>query len=390
LTDQLPHAGQAPGEHDRRIPSLDGLRAISILMVLLWHARSTNGFPARQYDPLAVVDFGNLGVRVFFVISGFLITGLLLRERERRGRISLRHFYFRRVFRIFPAYFAFIAVVLAFVRSGWLPPIERSTLVHAATFTMNYARHSEWAIGHFWSLSVEEQFYLLWPPILALAGTRRAFHAALAYVLLVPVLRLALFLFVPGYYADIGAAFETVGDAIAVGCLLARYRDDLWSRKWYRDLLTSRWMLLVPLLVLVAAALDGRPRISYLVGIPVKNVGIALLIDWAVRFPAGRVGAVLNSRLAVWIGTMSYSLYVWQQPFLDRRYEAGWIRFPLNVVYAFVVALLSYVLIERPMLRLRATIERRGTPRGRPHGAGAPTTVEALSADGRLGMLNEE
>ena len=135
-------------------------------------------------------------------------------------------------------------------------------------------------------------------------------RAALLFVLLSPALRLALYLFAPAYHPYIGAAFETVGDAIAVGCLLARYRDELWAREWYRRLLTSRWMALVPLVVLLASTLDGRPRISYVIGIPVKNVGIALLVDWAVRFPAGRVGRVLNSRVAVWIGTMSYSLYV--------------------------------------------------------------------------------
>ena len=228
-----------------------------------------------------------------------------------------------------------------------------------ATFTLNYASDQIWALGHFWSLSVEEQFYLLWPPILVFLGARGAFRAALVFVLLSPALRLALYLFVPAYHPYIGAAFETVGDALAVGCLLARYRNELWDREWYRALLTSRWMALVPVLVLAASMIDGRPRISYVIGIPVKNLGIALMVDWAVRFPFGQVGRLLNSRAAVWIGTMSYSLYVWQQPFLDSHYVAPWIRFPFNVIYAFSAAIASFYLIERPMLRLRARMERR-------------------------------
>ena len=359
MTDTLPHAGQAPGTHDRRIPSLDGLRAISILIVVLSHAAVTHGFPSVVYHTLRFAELGNLGVRVFFVISGFLITGLLLRERQKTGRISLRHFYFRRVFRIFPAYYAFILVAVACARAGWLPPISPRLLAHVATFTLNYASDQIWALGHFWSLSVEEQFYLLWPPILVFLGARGAFRAALLFVLLSPALRLALYLFVPAYHPYIGAAFETVGDAIAVGCLLARYRNELWDREWYRALLTSRWMALVPFLVLAASMIDGRPRISYVIGIPVKNLGIALMVDWAVRFPFGQVGRLLNSRAAVWIGTMSYSLYVWQQPFLDSHYVAPWIRFPFNVIYAFATAIASFYLIERPMLRLRARLERR-------------------------------
>lgn len=382
MSDRLPHAGKAPGDIDRRIPSLDGLRAVSIAIVVLSHAAVTNGFPGAVHRALGFAELGNLGVRVFFVISGFLITGLLLRERERSGAISLRHFYFRRVFRIFPAYYAFIGVALACSAARWLPPIDGRLLTHAATFTLNYASDQIWALGHFWSLSVEEQFYLLWPPILVLLGPRRAFRAALMFVLVSPALRVALYLFVPSYHPYIGAAFETVGDAIAVGCLLARYRQELWSRDWYRRLLTSRWMALVPLVVLAASMVDGRPRISYVVGIPVKNVGIALLVDWAVRFPTGSVGRALNSRLAVWVGTMSYSLYVWQQPFLDSHYTAPWIRFPLNVLYAFTAATISYYAIERPMLRVRGTIERRlsGSGRGRAaRGAGLGSAVAETS-----------
>ena len=332
---------------------------MSILLVVLSHASVTHGFPRPVFRALHVADLGNLGVRVFFVISGFLITGLLLRERNATGRISLRHFYFRRVFRILPAYYVYIAAAVSCAALGWLPAIAPRLVGHALTFTLNYANNQVWALGHFWSLAVEEQFYLLWPPILAWVGLRGSFRAALVFVVFVPVLRLALYLFAPGYHPYIGAGFESVADAIAVGCLLVRHRSELWEHAWYRRLLTSRWFVLLPLLVLVAAALDGRPRISYVVGIPVKNLGIALILDWAVRFPASRIGRFLNARPIVWIGTMSYSLYVWQQPFLDSHYRAPWIRFPFNLCYAFAAAVGSYYVIERPMLELRSRLERR-------------------------------
>lgn len=356
---QLPHAGKAPGDRDRRIPSLDGLRAMSILFVILAHASVTAGFPHRVFTAIAPFDLGNFGVRVFFAISGFLITRLLLEENARHGRINLPHFYFRRVFRIFPAYFSYVAVVAVLSALGWIPAITTAMFVHLVTFTLNFAREWTQAIGHFWSLAVEEQFYFLWPPMLAWLGLRRAFRAALGFVLLAPFLRLGLYLFVPAWHPIMSLSFPTVGDAIAVGCLLAWWRDDLWARDWYRRLLTSSWFALVPVAALAVTLVGGRPRIYYFAGMAIESLGIVLMLDWALRFPESRLGALLNARTMAWIGTLSYSLYVWQEIYLDSHFTSPWLRFPLNIVWVAVSGIASYYLIERPALRLRATLERR-------------------------------
>ena len=152
------------GTESSRIPSLDGLRAISIGMVLTAHLAAS--VTALEHRPLLLytIGNGNRGVSVFFVISGFLITSLLLKERELTGKISLRDFYLRRAFRILPPFWVFLACIaviwkLRIIETSW------TNLGVALIFLRDYIP-GDWWTGHSWSLSVEEQFYLLWPAIL--------------------------------------------------------------------------------------------------------------------------------------------------------------------------------------------------------------------------------
>jgi peptidoglycan/LPS O-acetylase OafA/YrhL len=143
-----------------RIPSLDGLRAISIGMVIFAHLSGTRFFPSFVAGRR---DLGNIGVRVFFVISGFLITTLLLQELAAKGRISLPLFYLRRSLRIFPCAYTYISIAALLTWAGFLR-LRTTDLVHAATYTVNYEVVRPWHTIHLWSLSVEEQFYLRYAP----------------------------------------------------------------------------------------------------------------------------------------------------------------------------------------------------------------------------------
>jgi peptidoglycan/LPS O-acetylase OafA/YrhL len=145
----------------RRIPSLDGLRALSIALVLAGHS-----IPNAQWDWFLWKVFGNgdLGVSIFFVISGFLITSLLLKEHAEAGEISPSSFYLRRAFRILPPFYAFLVVLLALKRFGVLELSLRGW-TEAVTFLRDYLSADDWWTIHIWSLSVEEQFYLLWPGV---------------------------------------------------------------------------------------------------------------------------------------------------------------------------------------------------------------------------------
>jgi peptidoglycan/LPS O-acetylase OafA/YrhL len=340
-----------------RIPSLDGLRGISIAFVLFSHLAGTGGFPVSAASA-NTWSLGSFGVTVFFVISGFLITGLLLEELDRTDRIRLGRFYFRRTLRIFPPYFALLGALLVAEAIGWIA-LHPGDALHAATYTSNYHLERSWYVGHTWSLAVEEQFYLLWPAVLVLAGTRRALFLAAATVLVVPLVRLAEWELFRSAGYGVGHRFETIADAIAVGCVLACARPWLHRFEPYMRLLRSPLFVLVPVLALAGNMMHDHPLIAFAVGITVMNVCLALCLDWCVTFHEGRVGRVLNATPLVFVGWISYSLYLWQQPFLNRASQAALAQFPLNIVLTIAAALASYYLIERPSLQLRKRVESR-------------------------------
>ena len=336
---------------------MDGLRAVSIALVLLGHLVGTRYFP-RSLEMLG--EFANFGVRIFFVISGFLITDLLLRERAKTGAISLRHFYLRRVFRIFPAAYAFIAVIAVCSQLSIIA-LNPHDLLFATTYTSNFNLQRSWSVGHLWSLSVEEQFYLLWPAVLAVLGVTRGLRVVLAVILVSPAVRVLVWYLAPHWRDGIDQIFPTIADPLAVGCFLAIQRRWLWTQSWYRHVLESRYFFFVPLTALAANLAQYHPRISYVIAEPVMNFGIALTLDYCMRHASSVVGRFLDWRPIAFIGVLSYSLYLWQQPFLNRDGSAVWNAFPLNLVLAFLCALASYKLVEQPFLRLkdRFSVEAR-------------------------------
>jgi peptidoglycan/LPS O-acetylase OafA/YrhL len=331
----------------RIIPSLDGLRAISIAFVLLAHLSGTRHFPSLNFLGM---DLGQFGVRVFFVISGYLITSILLEELGRKGSISLPRFYFRRTLRLFPASYFLIAVTAVLAAGGGIC-LERRDLVFAVTYTMNYYDARGWPLGHLWSLAVEEQFYLLWPLTLRSLPLPRCRRLLLITLVLGPLFRITS--------PYVGPAFNFLrwSDALGTGCMLAIMRDELGSIRGYSRLLASRWVFLVPLAALAANHIPST-KVTWVAGETIMNVAIAVSVDWAMRNPGGLIGRLLNQPAISFAGVLSYSLYLWQQLFLDRTSDRLSCAFPLNIVLAFTMALVSYLLIEAPFLRLRMGIER--------------------------------
>lgn len=346
----------------KRIPSLDGLRAIAILLVLVSHLAGSRHFLSMgTVAPLG--DIGNLGVRLFFVISGFLITRLLLNEIARTRRISLRAFYIRRVLRIFPAFYVFI-VFAALLASIGFATMDRRDFLHAISYTMNYhANYSpNFSLRHLWSLAVEEQFYFIWPVTLAILMPRRAGVALVGVILVVPVLRVALYMLVPGYenFADTG--FESVCDALATGCLLAMAMPRLMRMEWFTRVLMSHAFPLIFAAIWFANKYREHPKFFWLACVPFLNVSLALTVCRYVQFPTLPGGRVLNAKPLIGVGVLSYSLYLWQQLFLiqGRPPYSMLQTFPANLVLVFVVAGASYVLVEQPFLRLKDRFEPRG------------------------------
>jgi peptidoglycan/LPS O-acetylase OafA/YrhL len=331
---------------ESRIPSLDGARAISIGLVIVAHMDLGRFVPG-----LWRLDTGNLGVRVFFVISGFIITKLLLTELHRAGSVSLASFYRRRIFRILPAYYTFLGtvVLLSAIQGG---PATWSKVWPATIFITDYYVNVPLVVGHTWSLAVEEQFYLLWPAMFLL-GLRKSYFGCIAILFVAPLFRIL---------GDIGLwptnpryAFECVADSLAVGCLLAILQDRLWKNSVYRKFVISPLSLLPLLVAIILIAVEQNKGAIYnTVGLSTLNLGIAIALDRYIRVPRSMIGRILNFPPIVWLGFLSYSLYLWQQLF-------AWAPLPTHLKLLFMLgcAALSYYAIERPFQRLRRWVEVR-------------------------------
>jgi peptidoglycan/LPS O-acetylase OafA/YrhL len=354
-----------------------------------------------QFPPYThkLSSFGTFGVKVFFVISGYLITKLLLAEEARYGRISLGEFYLRRAFRIWPVAYAFILVVALLKGLGVLslPP---HNLLFAATFTMNHVLEGTWWTGHLWSLAVEEQFYLVWPLIFLVCRKQTRVLVCITFILLSPVIRIGAYLYSPALSDVMQQSLLFLGNSIAIGCLLALLEPGLQRNLSLMKATRSKWFFLVPFLaVLMYAVSILNLGYSYYVAgdsISVLCIGATM---WRVVQCQDFVFKILNNSFLMLIGRLSYSLYIWQQLFLNRDSSAWINHFPQNLAGAIAVSVVSYQLIELPFLRLRSRIpwmKRSGAvpssaPAGvRDTGRSIARPGEILTSNVSIGALGEE
>jgi len=351
-----------------KLPSLDGWRAVSITLVLLCHSCFTAGFPA-WLNPILIdwLQIGTMGVYFFFVISGFLITYLLLQEQAKHGVISLKHFYLRRALRILPVYFFYLLVLGCLTRYSQ----PASVWLANATFTTNYFLVPE-GTAHFWSLGVEEQFYLLWPGILVLVLHRARGANALIKVLVlplifVPVLRiLACKSWYPHAWYPLfnSASFILNCDALAYGCLaavlFARRREWLQNFLGKTPLATAVFGLGLILAPAVLQKLHLPTRIRVMITGSSWAVGFGLLLLQSVLWPSLKAYRWLNWKWVQHLGVLSYSIYIWQQMFCGTGEtifgvkDAWWTNFPVWLITTLLAAHASYYLLEKPLLGLRA------------------------------------
>jgi peptidoglycan/LPS O-acetylase OafA/YrhL len=355
------HTAGGASKDERRIASLDGLRAVSIILVILSHcdlSLPSNTFGTVIEDSLRN---GALGVSIFFVISGFLITRLLLVEHRETGTIDLRAFYLRRVLRIFPAYYLNLFVLLVLAAVG-LIIVDPTCWLSSAFFLRNYAtppeHHHDWLTVHFWSLAVEEQFYLFWPTAVVLCGLAGARRLALLLVATAPLVRVVSYFLLPSMRNEFGFFTHTRMDTLMFGCLAALLRDE----PAFKAVLARAYRCWLPALALAflaffSAELErrlGRPY--YLtVGWSLDGLAITLVVLWSIDHADGWVGRALNSRPVVHLGVISFSLYLWQQLFLS-------LHRPWSPLAALLAAEASYRLVEQPLVALRRRLERRRAP----------------------------
>jgi peptidoglycan/LPS O-acetylase OafA/YrhL len=360
-------ASQRTGDAGFRA-DLEGLRGIAILLVLLCHAR------------IPGADGGFVGVDVFFVLSGFLITRLLLEERELTGRIALLRFYLRRILRLFPALVA-VSVASYVYATIWLDHGQGVQAAHdlfaAATYRMNWveALHAKPPFGlldHTWSLSIEEQFYVLWPLGLLLAYRlgrgRGVLVAALGGALASAGLR-ALLWHSGQPVHRVYYGLDTHADGLLLGCALAAvtlYRPASARAAMRTASGRVAGPLALALLALAASqtALFSRGLPSW--GYPI--VGVLTVVVIADVWAGGVLDRLLQPGPLVAVGRISYGLYLWHLPIFlvltaDRTGLSFWPLVVLQFAATFAAALASFVIVERPALRLKRRFERvRTTP----------------------------
>jgi len=377
---------KGPGRH---IPSLDGVRGAAIIAVLVYHAgRGLTYSGSHEQIVQQLVGFGWIGVDLFFVLSGFLITGILRDSRGSEG--YFRIFYGRRALRIFPLYFAFVAAVI------WVAPLlhlvgpDDAERLRASqpwywTYTVNALvtrggwAMTPWHTGHLWSLSVEEQFYLLWPAVVLMAGRRTLIRISFGIVIGVAVLR-AILVAVNGPSLGIYVLLPTRMDELTIGAALAGLARD--PQSWRT---VTRWTPVAAVLSAGVLFVLARRQLLMPTSGPAEVVGYVAL--------GGLSGSLLVSALnaeklaVVWdnaplrfLGRYSYGLYMWHQMTItelqryvlppDRLPVIGGSHLPANAAFVLIAfacsiaaALVSWHLIEQPFLKLKALLPYEKTVR---------------------------
>ena len=347
------------------IPSLDRWRAIAILLVLGSHMTYAANFPPNSMGWVAYIFSGNLGVRIFFVLSGFLITLLLLRESDKNGRISLCNFYIRRVFRIFPVYFAYLAVLAVLTVAG-LYYDSLSSWIGCLTFLRNIVGQGISATNHFWSLAVEEQFYIIWPFLfLCLSLWRRKrlfFLILLTAIIAAPIARLNCSPNPGGGFVNRILSEKSILlyiDSLAVGCVGAWFAWKIPNgKRWCRIeiiVLLSSLALIIGGRVFELSTFSEHHQL-YNALIPSIQAWAILTCLWMTASERSPVYRFLNSWPVTTLGILSYSIYVWHFLFLSHFMGSHFSNIMIyNWKYwlfpALAVSALSYYFLEKPMIK---------------------------------------
>lgn len=370
---------QSPASESQWFSQLDGLRAIAVTLVFIHHWT------------VAGKGVGFIGVQLFFVLSGFLITGILLRERnevDAGGQtigFSIKQFYIRRFLRIFPLYYFCLFFCLALGRFE-----IRHTFFWHFFYLSNvlfFLRNDFFVpFAHFWSLAVEEQFYLFWPWVVLLTPRRWLPSVLVALMAFSPLSRLAVLLSGHPDYVQtstmVWANFDTLGMGALLACML------LWNES--RKQSAMRWLTWA-FPFCVAELLISRKLSLPFLSICIDPVAVSLLSVWTVWKAStgfqGLLGKFLNNPILVYLGRISYGLYVWHMfapaflrnilrwLHLPASFNEGPIGFALLFAWTLAVASLTWFLFEKPINGLK-----RYFPYRKPASVSAPLASSAIAA----------
>lgn len=338
------------------IKGFNAIRAFSIILVVLNHMDVFQSILISEMVDLRLAPMisGNFGVQVFFVLSGFLISHILLHERSLTGKINFKNFFARRFLRLAPPLLIFFLLLGTAISQGYLSHTVDS-LFYAIFYIYNFVPRELYAfeMGHFWSLGVEEQFYLFWPFTLTIVKKVNVLIVFLCLLILsCSILILITHRISLDHLYFISRWFIPASSPILIGCLGAVFNH--YHKHQVQHLLHLNW-LIIPLIVLMYSYPLYAPIALIPLGISVQSVAILLFILKVYHAQHRKWVQVLEFAPLSYIGIISYGIYVYQGFFL--RTGGGsdvWFQqFPVNILFTVAIAIVSYELIEKRALKLK-------------------------------------
>lgn len=340
------------------IPSLDGWRAVAILIVVIAHTKLGLG-DLTLFRNLFRPILGEFGVRIFFVLSGFLITSLLIKEHLKTGKINLASFFIRRFLRIFPVLYLYIFTVYI-VNLTFNLGLSFEYFIAPILYINNFPIFpATWLLGHTWSLGVEEQFYLIWP--LLFKYCRNYIQILFIILLAMPFLSILNYLYPKLYLVFLSpflmyAHYIFFGAAVSILCFKG-FLDKGIALKMLKSkfAIFILFITVVILTTLTHKGLFGKVTIPF--GDTLNALLISTLILNSIIYKNTILYKLLNAKGMKSLGTISYSLYIWQQLFIlpTNSYPQleKYFYFPFNIVLAIMAAIISYHFFEKPILKFK-------------------------------------
>ncbi len=334
------------------IKGYDTLRAFSIILVVVSHLLPS-GY-AFYKTRMWIVVSGTTGVQIFFTLSGFLITTILLKELKQKGKINFKNFFARRFIRLLPPLILFYIVIAVFMLRGDIS----STLIgylFSVFYAYNFVHHDYYTVelGHTWSLAVEEQFYLTWPFILNFFRRVNRLYFIVGGILIMCLIGYYIFpmLQLSQHYHTDRWFFPAVAPII-VGSLFAIF-NNRYSEKWKTRFRSNYWCLIVGVGLFLYPLYSPE---ALLVTAPIfQAVGVSLGLIWLLYNQSSKITTIVDNFLFRYIGKISYGIYVYQGFFLRTGPGGDLVvqQYPLNIFLVLIIAVLSYEFYEKPVLGLK-------------------------------------
>jgi peptidoglycan/LPS O-acetylase OafA/YrhL len=348
------------------VKALDGLRAVAVLIVMFHHLEllipENKGF----------LKAGYLGVDVFFVLSGFLITSVLIKEHSKTNGVSLKNFFMRRTLRLIPAYWFFLAVLYVFGNYFLLP--ESAEIIYgsnnflwATLYLTNWHRilidnDLTGNLNHTWSLAIEEQFYIFWSLVLYLAFKEKKTRSQIFNLTLIMVaVTVTWQIFRVIVKAEVDTLYYSTDiriDALLIGCFLSFLYYWRFIPKGFTESKKFQFISFASLIISIVILFNfAYGDISLFYGFKsLFSVCIAVIILWLLTQKEHFITKILELKVLCWTGTISYPLYLWHYlcyEFTRKYFDSAYSQVAIGLTLSFILASFSYYLIEKPFLRMK-------------------------------------